>query len=260
MKALKPTPRGTDTVEGRSREDGDVHFRRHPARPQGHLLRDRPGRGVRAPEEPGRSRFHGDVCPRPDREGGALAFLLRGRRCPGTRRAGPCTPSRSAPCSRRTRRSWRQRGEASRTGSMKTRFWCRAALFLLVLLARQRPVRCLPALRSETARRCAPSRELGSASPPPGHDFRAGQGCRGRRRADRPSDRDPRGRLLPGGCAGRGRFPRVREQNPRGFPLDGAGTFIIKRSLKDGSFLQAKVFVQNDPGSFLRLFPRETAP
>ncbi len=42
----------------------------------------------------------------------------------------------------------------------------------------------------------------------------------------------------------------------RGFPLASAGTFIIKRSLKDGSFLHAKVFVQNDPGSFLRLYPR----
>jgi hypothetical protein len=42
----------------------------------------------------------------------------------------------------------------------------------------------------------------------------------------------------------------------RSFPVAGAGTFIIKRSLKDGRFLQAKVFVQNDPGCFLRLFPR----
>ena len=42
----------------------------------------------------------------------------------------------------------------------------------------------------------------------------------------------------------------------RSFPVAGAGTFIIKRSLKDGSFLHAKVFVQNDPGCFLRLYPR----
>jgi hypothetical protein len=33
------------------------------------------------------------------------------------------------------------------------------------------------------------------------------------------------------------------------------GTFIIKRSMKDGSFLQAKVFLQADAGSFLRLEP-----
>jgi hypothetical protein len=47
--------------------------------------------------------------------------------------------------------------------------------------------------------------------------------------------------------------------NQRGsdFPLDGAGTFIIKRSLADGSFLQAKLFVQDGPGSYLRFFPRE---
>jgi hypothetical protein len=45
-------------------------------------------------------------------------------------------------------------------------------------------------------------------------------------------------------------------QDGREFPVAGAGAFIIKRSLKDGSFLQAKVFVQNDPGCYLRLFPR----
>jgi hypothetical protein len=44
-------------------------------------------------------------------------------------------------------------------------------------------------------------------------------------------------------------------QEGRSFPVAGAGTFIIKRSLKDGSFLHAKVFVQNDPGCFLRLYP-----
>ena len=44
-------------------------------------------------------------------------------------------------------------------------------------------------------------------------------------------------------------------QNGADYPLDGAGTFIIKRSLADGSFLQAKIFVQDGPGSFVRLFP-----
>ncbi len=44
-------------------------------------------------------------------------------------------------------------------------------------------------------------------------------------------------------------------QNDKDFPLDGAGTFIIKRSLADGSFLQAKVFVQDGPGTYVRLFP-----
>lgn len=37
--------------------------------------------------------------------------------------------------------------------------------------------------------------------------------------------------------------------------LDTAGTFIIKRSSADGSFVQAKVFLQDDPGCFLRLTP-----
>ncbi|MGO9308489.1 MAG: hypothetical protein ACLQDL_05650 [Spirochaetia bacterium] len=40
------------------------------------------------------------------------------------------------------------------------------------------------------------------------------------------------------------------------YPVDGAGTFIIKRSLRDGSFLQAKIFVQDGPGTYLRLFPQ----
>ena len=40
-----------------------------------------------------------------------------------------------------------------------------------------------------------------------------------------------------------------------GYPLDRAGTFIIKRSLADGAFLQVKIFVQDDPGTYLRLFP-----
>jgi len=45
-------------------------------------------------------------------------------------------------------------------------------------------------------------------------------------------------------------------QEGKTFPLVGTGTFIIKRSLKDGALLQAKVFVQDDEGSFLRLFPQ----
>ncbi len=44
-------------------------------------------------------------------------------------------------------------------------------------------------------------------------------------------------------------------QEGKDFPIAGAGTFIIKRSLRDGSVLQAKLFLQNDPGCYLRLFP-----
>jgi hypothetical protein len=44
-------------------------------------------------------------------------------------------------------------------------------------------------------------------------------------------------------------------QSGGGYPVDGAGAWIIKRSLKDGSFLQVKVFVQEGPGTYLRLFP-----
>jgi len=37
--------------------------------------------------------------------------------------------------------------------------------------------------------------------------------------------------------------------------LDSAGTFIIKRSAGDGAFLQAKIFLQDDPGCYARLTP-----
>jgi hypothetical protein len=37
--------------------------------------------------------------------------------------------------------------------------------------------------------------------------------------------------------------------------LDSAGTFIIKRRRTDGSFVQAKIFLQDDPGCFVRISP-----
>ncbi len=39
------------------------------------------------------------------------------------------------------------------------------------------------------------------------------------------------------------------------FPVFSAGSVIIKRSIKDGSFLQIKMFIRNDPGCFIRIFP-----
>ena len=45
------------------------------------------------------------------------------------------------------------------------------------------------------------------------------------------------------------RFPRGRE------PIYAQGSWIIKRSLADGRFLQAKVFLKSDPGVFLRIYP-----
>jgi hypothetical protein len=39
------------------------------------------------------------------------------------------------------------------------------------------------------------------------------------------------------------------------FPVDGSGSFIIKRSRRDGSFQQLKIFYRNQPGSFVRVFP-----
>jgi len=39
------------------------------------------------------------------------------------------------------------------------------------------------------------------------------------------------------------------------FPVWGRGSYIIKRDILTGRFLQLKVFIQNDEGSYLRLFP-----
>jgi hypothetical protein len=45
--------------------------------------------------------------------------------------------------------------------------------------------------------------------------------------------------------------------NERGaaFPIDSSGSWVIKRQLEDGGFVQAKVFFRSDPGCFVRLFP-----
>lgn len=39
------------------------------------------------------------------------------------------------------------------------------------------------------------------------------------------------------------------------YPVYAQGSWIIKRSLSDGSFIQAKVFLRSDPGTFIRLYP-----
>ncbi len=40
-------------------------------------------------------------------------------------------------------------------------------------------------------------------------------------------------------------------------PTASAGNYIIKRSLSNGAFVQVKVFLQDDPGCYVRLFPAE---
>lgn len=47
----------------------------------------------------------------------------------------------------------------------------------------------------------------------------------------------------------------LTNENEEGFPLYSTGSYIIKRSLEDGSFVQAKIFLKNDAGSFVRLSP-----
>ncbi len=51
-------------------------------------------------------------------------------------------------------------------------------------------------------------------------------------------------------------FRNQRGQEPREtFPLWGRGNWIIKKSLLDGTFIQAKIFLQDNEDSFVRLFP-----
>jgi hypothetical protein len=41
------------------------------------------------------------------------------------------------------------------------------------------------------------------------------------------------------------------------FPTLGRGNWVIKRDLRTGDFIQAKIFLQNDADTFIRLFPGE---
>ncbi|MDC7219872.1 MAG: hypothetical protein PQJ59_08030 [Spirochaetales bacterium] len=41
------------------------------------------------------------------------------------------------------------------------------------------------------------------------------------------------------------------------FPTLGRGNWVIKRDIRSGDFLQAKIFLQNDADTFIRLFPGE---
>ncbi|MCG8452820.1 MAG: hypothetical protein MI717_06545 [Spirochaetales bacterium] len=51
-------------------------------------------------------------------------------------------------------------------------------------------------------------------------------------------------------------FKNQRGQEPwETFPVWGRGTWIIKKDLLTGNFVQAKVFLQDEEGSFVRLFP-----
>ncbi len=46
-----------------------------------------------------------------------------------------------------------------------------------------------------------------------------------------------------------------RDPFSRAFKVLERGNYIIKRSLKDGSFVQVKIFLRREKGSFVRLFP-----
>lgn len=47
----------------------------------------------------------------------------------------------------------------------------------------------------------------------------------------------------------------VSPERDGAFPVYAQGSWIIKRSISDGSFIQAKVFLRSDPGTFIRLYP-----
>jgi len=47
-------------------------------------------------------------------------------------------------------------------------------------------------------------------------------------------------------------FAAAKEKD---FPLYSQGTWIVKRSLSDGRYLQAKIFLRSDAGSFIRVYP-----
>jgi len=44
-------------------------------------------------------------------------------------------------------------------------------------------------------------------------------------------------------------------RRPSGYAIQGQGTWIVKRSMKDGSFIQAKVFMRSDENVYMRLYP-----
>ncbi|HUZ17377.1 MAG TPA: hypothetical protein VMV68_03250 [Spirochaetia bacterium] len=44
-------------------------------------------------------------------------------------------------------------------------------------------------------------------------------------------------------------------QDNASFPIDSPGSYIIKRSERDGSFVQVKIFLDGGPNSFIRIFP-----
>ncbi len=49
--------------------------------------------------------------------------------------------------------------------------------------------------------------------------------------------------------------PAAESADAANFPLWTQGSWIIKRSLTNGAFIQAKVFLRSDPGLFIRLYP-----
>ena len=49
----------------------------------------------------------------------------------------------------------------------------------------------------------------------------------------------------------------VSSAKGKDYPLYSQGTWIVKRSMKNGAFIQAKIFVRSDPGTFLRIYPAQ---
>jgi hypothetical protein len=49
--------------------------------------------------------------------------------------------------------------------------------------------------------------------------------------------------------------PATTSGNPVSYPQYAQGTWIIKRSSSTGGFLQVKIFLRSDPGTFARIYP-----
>ncbi len=45
-------------------------------------------------------------------------------------------------------------------------------------------------------------------------------------------------------------------ENDFTFPVYGSGSYIMKRNLGDGRYVQVKIFLRGDPGSYVRLYPQ----
>jgi hypothetical protein len=49
----------------------------------------------------------------------------------------------------------------------------------------------------------------------------------------------------------------VSSAKGKDYPVYSQGSWVVKRSMKTGAFIQAKIFLRSDPGTFLRIYPAQ---